>query len=139
MYAKILSAYSPSTAKYFLCILCNSFITLAYSQNTQKEWRLENREKEIFLSTMPDEIKGAVFRENQKGIINWPTVNKLQIYGYLYLKKCSLRRWNIRYTVKKARKIDLSLQILDKAKNFEIIVLYPSLNDQKNHLTLLSL
>jgi hypothetical protein len=28
---------------------------------------MENRQKEIFLSIMPDEVTGAVFRENQRG------------------------------------------------------------------------
>jgi hypothetical protein len=49
----------------------------------QKEWRIHR--KKFLLSTTPDEVKGTVFRENRMGIINWPTMNKLQILvlGYL--------------------------------------------------------
>jgi hypothetical protein len=36
-----------------------------YSQNTQKEWRI--RRKKFLLLTMPDEVKGTVFRENRMG------------------------------------------------------------------------
>jgi hypothetical protein len=36
-----------------------------YSQNTQKEWR--KRRNNFLLSTMPDDVKGKVFRGNQMG------------------------------------------------------------------------
>jgi hypothetical protein len=47
--------YSPYMFKYFPLIL----------RNMQKEWRL--RRKKLLLLTMPDKVKGAVFRENQMG------------------------------------------------------------------------
>jgi hypothetical protein len=65
--------YSPYMFKYFPLIL----------RNMQKEWRL--RRKKLLLLTMPDKVKGAVFRENQMGIINWLTENKLQILHFGFL------------------------------------------------------
>jgi hypothetical protein len=46
--------------------------------------RTENMQRKILLSTMLDDVKGTVFRENLMGehTVNWPIMNKLKILFY---------------------------------------------------------
>ncbi len=49
------------------------YLLSAYSQNTSKEWRICRNK--CLLSTMPNEVKGTLFQENQMGVIKCPTLN----------------------------------------------------------------
>jgi hypothetical protein len=63
-----------------------------YSQNTQKEWRI--RKKKFLLSTMPDDVKGKVFRGNQMGdhkLAYDEQVTNLIFFGLSLTLKGSLR------------------------------------------------
>jgi hypothetical protein len=47
---------------------------------------------------MPDEVKGTIFRENLMGDHKLAFAEQITnlVFGYLQLKKCSLRVWRMR-------------------------------------------
>jgi hypothetical protein len=87
-------------------------------------------------------LKGKYFEEIEWGIINWPTMNKLQInfFGVIFnFKRRSAYMKNTVNSEKLTYKISTTFG--PKPKTFESLfyTLYTvDLNDQKTHLTLLS-
>jgi hypothetical protein len=90
----------------------------------QKEWRLCR--KKLLLLTMPDKVKGEVFRESQMGdhkLAYSEQITNFPFWFSLTLKLFSAYMENTLNREKKCRSI--STNIRPKQKIFKIIVSYP--------------
>jgi hypothetical protein len=89
----------------------------------QKEWRL--RRKKLLLLTMPDKVKGAVFRENQMGdhkLTYREQITNFTFWFSLTLKLFSAYMENTLNREKKQKYRSISTNIRPKPKIFKILV-----------------